>query len=120
MRCWIICFFSNLIVCLSVRGQQTLPAGNPLRLTSPSQTSQNLFSAADSLRIKTSFRPSFSMPVKTIPASYYKNSIGFFCKRELEFEKATKVPLKIRLGSVAYTDKMEGKGTGGVAIGKFK
>ncbi len=48
-------------------------------------------------------------PVKTIPASYYTNSLSFFCKKELQIEKAVKIPVKMRLGNVTYTDKLEGK-----------
>jgi len=48
-------------------------------------------------------------PVSVINANYYTQSFGFFCKKELQFEKATKIPLKFRLGSVQYCDWMEGK-----------
>ncbi|MDB5192277.1 MAG: hypothetical protein JWQ96_1840 [Segetibacter sp.] len=51
-------------------------------------------------------------PVRSVPASYYSQHIGFFCKKELQLEKAVKIPIRFRLGSVAYTDKMEGKGMG--------
>ena len=54
-------------------------------------------------------RTSYLTSVKTIPTSYYVNTLPFFCKKELQLEKALKFPVKIRMGSVEYTDKMEGK-----------
>lgn len=47
--------------------------------------------------------------IETLPANYYKATIGFFCVKELQVEKATKVPLRFRLGSTGYCNMMEGK-----------
>ena len=47
-----------------------------------------------------------NQPVR--PDQYVKQ-LGFFCKKELQFEKLTKVPLKMRLGSVEQCDWLEGK-----------
>lgn len=44
-----------------------------------------------------------------IDPSFYTKNFGFFCKRELLFEKSTNIPLKLRLGSVQYCDWLEGK-----------
>lgn len=44
-----------------------------------------------------------------IRADFYAQNFGFFCKKELQFEKATKIPLRFRLGSLQYNDYMEGK-----------
>lgn len=41
--------------------------------------------------------------------NYYITQLGFFCRKELQIEKATTLPLRFRLGSLAYTDYMEKK-----------
>jgi hypothetical protein len=48
-----------------------------------------------------------SLPV--INSNFYTQNFGFFCKKELQLEKITKVPFKFRLGSVQQVDWMEGK-----------
>ncbi|MEM8585200.1 MAG: hypothetical protein AAGF87_13060 [Bacteroidota bacterium] len=46
-----------------------------------------------------------SSPSLLIP----KDHLAFFCRIELHLEKAANIPIKFRLGSVDYVDRLEGK-----------
>ncbi|MBC7873855.1 MAG: hypothetical protein H7Y01_07665 [Ferruginibacter sp.] len=52
-----------------------------------------------------------SQPVFTssIGSSYYTNQLGYFCKKELQLDKITPVPIRFRLGSMEYVNWMEQK-----------
>lgn len=58
--------------------------------------------------------PARQIPYSIINADYYTRNFGFFCKKELQIEKTTKVSFKFRLGSIQYCDWMEGKKTAGI------
>lgn len=48
-------------------------------------------------------------PIIALRLDFISSTQGFMCRQEWEFEKKTKVPFKLRLGSIDYVNKMEGK-----------
>ncbi|MEO6549225.1 MAG: hypothetical protein ABIN94_14580 [Ferruginibacter sp.] len=70
------------------------------------QPIQSSGSKAQLLSTKNASTPSIK-PV--ISPDFYVTQLSFFCKQEIKFEKATKIPFKFRLGSVEDCDRMEGK-----------
>jgi len=61
---------------------------------------------------KSSGVPQNTLPpinIKTIPPQYYRQSLGFFCEKELQLQKKTGVNLFLRLGTKEYVDYLEQK-----------
>lgn len=108
MRSWIICFFINLFVCIYAKAQQVTAASVFTKQETVNDTIKRVNCLLPA-KINTNLNLFSGTAVKRVPANYYYNSLGFFCQKELQIEKTLKVPLKFRLGSVAYTDHMEGK-----------
>lgn len=46
---------------------------------------------------------------RPIPADYYQQCLGIFCRGEWKLEKLTAVPFRFRLGSLDYVNYLESK-----------
>jgi hypothetical protein len=53
--------------------------------------------------------PRFSLLTSPLQPDYYSKGMGFMCQKELQLEKMTAIPVRLRLGSVDYVNYLEQK-----------
>jgi hypothetical protein len=63
---------------------------------------------------KSNILPISRINLMSIPSNFYTCSFGFFCKKELQFERITKIPFRFRLVTLQYNDYLEGKSYAGI------
>ncbi len=92
---------------------QVVPGPKPLAvspakvsLVYPSYHSYHFAAYAES-DARVDMRHSTTPP--TLPAAFRVEDLALFCRIEVHLEKAARIPVRFRLGSVDYVDYLEGK-----------
>ena len=70
----------------------------------------NSLKAASQLNLKRSIDTmDKKIYLKVLPRNFYSQHMGFFCKKEVQVQQYTHLPLFFRLGTLEYVDRMEHK-----------
>lgn len=109
--------FCGLVLCLLISGlcspaQNTVLTGVNTTLpvkNKPDNSGSRIHFTPSLFATPLSMAPGFQNVKQVVPADFYTCNIGFFCKKELLIEKATKMPLRFRLGSLQQCNYYEGK-----------
>ncbi len=88
MRLLIIIFLTTFNCCLA---QQKIPFPKTLVFKSTLYPSQP------------------KKPTTAVSPDFISTRQGYVCRQEWKFEKKTGLPIRVRLGSLDYVNKMEGK-----------
>jgi hypothetical protein len=85
----------------AIVGKKTGPGANAMRYSH--------LRLPEEFPLKPSGLSAAGLPLRAIPSNFYTTHFGFFCKQELQIEKATRIPFRFRLGSLAACNAIEGK-----------
>jgi hypothetical protein len=99
-----ICLFVNLYLIMALSAKAQLKY-----MPEPTEVSKYFKQSSGPTTFQEKLDSLKQRPVKILPSDHYVRGLGFFCKKELQLEKATKIPFRFRLGSIDYTDQLEGK-----------
>jgi hypothetical protein len=70
----------------------------------------NSFKAASQLNLRAPIDTiNKRVTLRVLPQNFYNQQLGYFCKKELQVQKAVALPLYFRLGSKDYVDYLEQK-----------
>ena len=50
-----------------------------------------------------------SLKIIPLQPGFYIKNLSFFCRQEIQLQKITLIPIRFRLGSLEYTNYLEGK-----------
>ena len=103
-----ICYCAFLFILFSLSGsaQKTFFAENkiePIRFVN----NKNIDSLVASSPLKSLPFSTFSNTL--LPENFAMCTLGFFCRQEIKLEKAVKIPIRFRLGSLKQCNYYEGK-----------